>query len=906
MHAQARMTDSIAAEVSRAARGDRDAFARLVRHYQNAVSAVALAMTKSVATSEDVSQAAFIEAWRALPTLRQADSFGPWLMQLTLRQALQQARGGRRRQTRETRYHSESDESVPSADTLVADKQAEQQLLQALEEVPADSRELLLLYYREGRATEQVATLLEISPATVRKRLERAREILRERFDALEHDAKRTAPTAAFLVLVMGGLESAATAGTAAATMVGAGKWVLALALLAVGALWISPSVVPTSTHQSGLKHQPDTVAVKNTSHLFEALGGEARTGATDPWVLAGAEALDPILAARHSVEVAGRVTREDGAPASQASVIWSTDRGTFRAISDESGRYALTLPEQSYRVAAHQGEWAGALDAPVHAKSGVEWQHVDLILQRGAQINGVVRFADGSPAAHASVKLSSHDQAGDWAELNADESGTFSFVGLPRGSFDLLARHASEVKPATIDGVSLLKGQDFFAELRFAKSANTTGVLTDDVGVPLQGWRLRVDHPASQDIAVTGPDGAFASQQSWPLGKQRIFLFAPNSDAPAHRAAWPSGALAAIRAVTVTEGEALKLVVPRTGTIAVHAKGRSIDGRPWKYIQIHIILPVGGFVPAWSISKALDERGFMQASLPAGEYFVHVSSGLDDNSETTGFSLSLKAGEFVERELSAPDHDTVRIVVKTDNGMLVPEARLGRSVLGVTGRDPDGALVIAARDDCPCIIEIAAAGKMLSTTLQPGQREAVIVLPSTGRIHGRVMGASGNFTVQVANPNSEWANGPDIRTFNGNEFELEEVATSSNTVTVTSEGRSASRALQVVAGETTEVELPLVHAGSVKGRVRLDEGELPSPTPVVILDHRTPQQSTIDGRFSFRDVSAGVHTVAIEMYSRTVAQMEVTFEEGQDLVLDDIVIERAKLPHQPKGTRKE
>ncbi|WP_251278192.1 RNA polymerase sigma factor, partial [Enterobacter hormaechei] len=46
--------------------------------------------------------------------------------------------------------------------------------------LPADSREVLLLYYREGQRSQQVADLLGLSDAAVRKRLSRARTLVRD------------------------------------------------------------------------------------------------------------------------------------------------------------------------------------------------------------------------------------------------------------------------------------------------------------------------------------------------------------------------------------------------------------------------------------------------------------------------------------------------------------------------------------------------------------------------------------------------------------------------------------------------------------------------------------------------------------------------------------------------------
>src|SRR5690606_39769973 len=57
-------------ELPAAVQGDRDAYGRIVIASQNAVTAVALAITRDVPTSEDIAQEAFLSAWHHLPRLK--------------------------------------------------------------------------------------------------------------------------------------------------------------------------------------------------------------------------------------------------------------------------------------------------------------------------------------------------------------------------------------------------------------------------------------------------------------------------------------------------------------------------------------------------------------------------------------------------------------------------------------------------------------------------------------------------------------------------------------------------------------------------------------------------------------------------------------------------------------------
>ncbi|MET0892704.1 MAG: sigma-70 family RNA polymerase sigma factor [Pseudoxanthomonas sp.] len=213
-------------ELPAAARGDPHAYGRIVVACQNTVTAIALAITRDVAASEDIAQEAFLKAWQQLDRLKNAASFLPWLRQITRNLARDHLRAYRNRPL--------SGESAELAIVMAADPSPtpSEHLLQTEEErvaadiisaLPEESRETLLLYYREGQSSQQVANLLGLSDAAVRKRLSRARGSVREemlrRFGEF---ARSTAPGAAFALAVSSGLMVTAPAASAA-VLLGAG-----------------------------------------------------------------------------------------------------------------------------------------------------------------------------------------------------------------------------------------------------------------------------------------------------------------------------------------------------------------------------------------------------------------------------------------------------------------------------------------------------------------------------------------------------------------------------------------------------------------------------------------------------------------------------------------------------------
>jgi hypothetical protein len=134
-------------------------------------------------------------------------------------------RGRRRRQKRVEPTDpdlllSSAADPAPDAMERLLDQERREAVAAAVDALPEGSREVVLLYYREGESVRQVADLLELSETAVKQRLHRARATLREQM--VEH-VRESAPGAAFTAGVMGALTLAAP-GTAAAATLGAGK----------------------------------------------------------------------------------------------------------------------------------------------------------------------------------------------------------------------------------------------------------------------------------------------------------------------------------------------------------------------------------------------------------------------------------------------------------------------------------------------------------------------------------------------------------------------------------------------------------------------------------------------------------------------------------------------------------
>ena len=162
--------------VERARRGDARAFEELYRLHHGRVYALALRMTREPGRAEELTQDAFVEAWRALPSFRGESAFSTWLHGVAARVILRQMRTDRRWEERnEAVYLAEARRAMP--DTTIA-------LERAIASLPDGARAVLILHDVEGYKYEEIARLLGVALGTVKAQLHRARRLVMEALEA--------------------------------------------------------------------------------------------------------------------------------------------------------------------------------------------------------------------------------------------------------------------------------------------------------------------------------------------------------------------------------------------------------------------------------------------------------------------------------------------------------------------------------------------------------------------------------------------------------------------------------------------------------------------------------------------------------------------------------------------------
>lgn len=165
--------------------GDTAAFGSLVDKYKASIYALAYSKLRNFHDAEDVTQEAFIKAYRKLHTLRRWDNFLAWIYAITANLCKDWIRSQAKRPDREFAADQEPGILENPATNLYRDKLARESLHEALESLPKIYYQVLTLYYLGGMSTKEIARFLGTSPNGVSQRLKKARNGLREEMIAM-------------------------------------------------------------------------------------------------------------------------------------------------------------------------------------------------------------------------------------------------------------------------------------------------------------------------------------------------------------------------------------------------------------------------------------------------------------------------------------------------------------------------------------------------------------------------------------------------------------------------------------------------------------------------------------------------------------------------------------------------
>jgi len=180
--------------VERAQRGDKRAFELLVEKYQRKLGRLLARFIRDPAEVEDVTQEAFIKAYRALPAFRGDSAFYTWLYRIGINTAKNYLMALGRRAPTSTEVEAEEAEGyeegehlrdINTPESMLLSKEIAQTVNATIEELPEELRTAIQLREIEGMSYEDIARIMECPIGTVRSRIFRAREAIAERLRPL-------------------------------------------------------------------------------------------------------------------------------------------------------------------------------------------------------------------------------------------------------------------------------------------------------------------------------------------------------------------------------------------------------------------------------------------------------------------------------------------------------------------------------------------------------------------------------------------------------------------------------------------------------------------------------------------------------------------------------------------------
>lgn len=165
--------------ICRAARGDAEAFRQLVEAYQTPAYRLAARMC-GPDSAEDVTQEAFLAAWRALPEFRGDCRFSTWLYRLVSNAAIDCLRREKKHRDTGDVDDLELPDGGPSSQEQAERSDTRDAVRRALDRLSPEHRQVLLLRFMQELDYGEIARALNVSEGTVKSRINRAKSKLRE------------------------------------------------------------------------------------------------------------------------------------------------------------------------------------------------------------------------------------------------------------------------------------------------------------------------------------------------------------------------------------------------------------------------------------------------------------------------------------------------------------------------------------------------------------------------------------------------------------------------------------------------------------------------------------------------------------------------------------------------------
>lgn len=517
--------------------GDSAAFGLLVDKYKASIYALAYSKIHNFHDAEDITQEAFIKAYRKLNTLRWWDNFLAWLYAITTNLCKDWLRSQTKRPDREFSADYNSEHFRNSSTNPHNKDPVYESVHEALEMLPEAYRQVLTLYYLGGMNTREIARFLGTSPSNISHKLSKARARMKEEMIAMmnkAYEGQRLPVNFTFRIVET--IKGMRLRPIPRISLLPLG--VSAVVGIIIAVLSFSSSLV--SYTPEPLREQPQSIETVMNSIMYghsEALAYGGDIPVTLEMVPVGdiSQQMGPAGISESNVEynapqpgdgmtamaesatiaepeeilsVSGKVIRDDAPVPYSRVYVYDRDKGIIKeGKTDKDGSFKLEITKPGddklvysllvavAKASGHSFGWQGL--------SEDNSDNLLIKIHQPMQISGTVTDESGNPIVDAEIKLGwmsfSTGRIGRTAFLTGksvpvpmvktDAKGSFVINDLPEGSsssIDIIASgYAKERK------FSIQAGTEGIL-FKLGKECRITGRVTfSDTGKPARGIKL-------------------------------------------------------------------------------------------------------------------------------------------------------------------------------------------------------------------------------------------------------------------------------------------------------------------------------------------------------------------------------------------------------------------------------
>lgn len=166
---------------------NKEKLTNLIELYGNDVLRIATLYTKNPSTAEDIFQDVFFKVSKSISSFSGRSSEKTWIIKITINTCKDYLKSAWRKKVVSLENLAETSDSIDYDDTIINSEKSSI-ILKEILDLPLKYKDVLILYYYKELNTVEISKILNVPEATVRTRMKRAREILKEKLKIILED----------------------------------------------------------------------------------------------------------------------------------------------------------------------------------------------------------------------------------------------------------------------------------------------------------------------------------------------------------------------------------------------------------------------------------------------------------------------------------------------------------------------------------------------------------------------------------------------------------------------------------------------------------------------------------------------------------------------------------------------